>query len=190
MKSWQKIILSAAMMLGIGHCCRHYNTLNFSKLNILSRPTQSIGNDERTDILLDTLPRQNGAIVLNWQMLAKTKFKPLSVDSLDGIIVMMPTFPLFMRKIEGQIVQMKGFVIPLEETGDATTMIISANSYTSCFFCGQAGPESVMDIRLKNPELSKRYKQDEQVTFRGRLKLNETNFDYFNYILEEGEPVK
>ena len=78
-----------------------------------------------------------------------------------------------------------GFVIPLEETADKTFVILSAFPYSQCFFCGQAGPESVIDIlaESKLPRLS----VDEKLTFRGRLRLNEDDLRYLNYILEEAE---
>ena len=123
-------------------------------------------------------------------MLAKTKFTAVKEKTLDGLIVMMPTFPAFMLSLDGQIVQMKGYVIPIEETGDLQTLVLSANPYSMYFFCGNAGPESVMDIQLKNRKLAKRFGKEDQITFRGKLKLNEKDFNYFNYIIEDAEWVK
>ena len=128
-------------------------------------------------------------IQLDWKILEKTKFVEKRIDSLNSY-ASIPTFPLSMRRIEGQQVAMKGYVIPVEETGDEQVLVLSANSYSACFFCGQAGPASVMDIRLKNPKKLRRFKQDEQVTFEGKLRLNETNFYFFNYILEDAELIK
>ena len=47
-----------------------------------------------------------------------------------------------------------------------------------------------MDIQLKNRKLAKRFGKDDQITFRGKLKLNEKDFNYFNYIIEDAEWVK
>ncbi len=201
MKNWVKVVISAAMMLGIGRCCRHYNVLNINNLKAFkndntsvlaekSMPSTSLDTSGMNEFKLDTLPQKDGFIELNWQMLAKTTFKPLSVDSLDGLIVLLPKFTPMMRALEGKNVTMKGYVIPIEETGDLQTLVLSANPYSMCFFCGNAGPESVMDIQLRNTKSVKRFKKDEKITFRGRLKLNDNNFNYFNFILEGGEWVR
>jgi hypothetical protein len=198
MRNWTKVAVAASMMLMVGNCCRHYNVLSINELKsltaknaVVSKSNATVSKVEDTSSFrLDTLPQNNGFIELNWQMLAKTTFKPLSVDSLDGLIVLMPKFPLFMQALNGKNVQMRGFVIPVEETGDLQTLVLSANSYTTCFFCGQAGPESVMDIQLKNPKSVKRFKKDEKIAFRGQLVLNDKDFNYFNYILKNAEWVK
>jgi hypothetical protein len=62
---------------------------------------------------------------------------------------------------------------------------LSKNPYTSCFFCGAAGPESVACIILKTK--APKLKVDKMVTVKGRLRLNETNTDMLNFILEEAE---
>ncbi len=197
MNNWLKVGLVALSLLAIGYCCRHYNVLNIKNLRYaqstntaaVSATTPSV-LDDSTAILINNLPLTNGYTELNWQLLAQTKFKPISVDSLDGLIVLFPTFPSVMKALEGKKVMMRGYVIPIEETGDAQTLVLSANSYTTCFFCGKAGPESIVDIRLKNSSKLRRFKQDEKVGFKGVLRLNDKDYDYFNYIIEEGEWVK
>ena len=185
------------MLLGVGHCCRHYNILNIKDLRfsqsanmvIATAATPSVSGDS-TAMFINNLPQIESYTELNWELLATTKFKPISVDTLEGLIVLFPTFPSVMKALEGKKVLMRGYLIPIEETGDAQTLVLSANSYTTCFFCGKAGPESVMDIRLKNVQKMRRFKQDEKVAFRGTLKLNDKDYDYFNYIIEDAEWVK
>jgi hypothetical protein len=196
-KNWVKILVSATMFLGVGHCCRHYNVLNIRDLRFLQSANTVIASTNNPSVsgdsvavIIHNLPQTDGYTELNWQLLAKTQFRAISVDSLEGLIVLFPTFPLVMKALEGKKVMMRGYVIPVEETGDAQTLVLSANSYTTCFFCGKAGPESIMDIRLKNPTKLRRFKQDEKVGFRGILKLNDKDFDYFNYIIEEAEWVR
>lgn len=202
MKNWIKLTLVSISLLGVGHCCKHYNILNVNELRFLKTdntliasnniPSLSEGKNsvDSTTLILNTLPQKDGYIELNWELLAQTQFKPIRVDSMEGLIVLFPTFPKIMKALEGKNVMMKGYVIPIEETGDTQTLVLSANSYTTCFFCGKAGPESVMDIRLKNPQKMRRFKQDEKVAFRGKLKLNDKDYDYFNYILENAEYTK
>ncbi len=198
-KDWLKILVSASLFLGVGHCCRHGKALNFKDLRFLqSNNTRLVANytpsvfevkNEEEIVLntLKTLPQQDGYVEINWQLLAQTQFKPMKADSSAGLTVLFPIFPEIMRALAGKKVMMRGFVIPIEESGDIQTLVLSANLYATCFFCGKAGPESIMDVRLKNSKLNKRFKQDEKVAFRGTLKLNDKNFDYFNYILEDAE---
>lgn len=94
-----------------------------------------------------------------------------------------PIFPAHIRALDGAMVRIKGYVIPLDETGE--TIALSSNSFASCFFCGQASPATVISMRLA--ESGKRYEMDEQRTFTGRLRLNHDNPDEFYYILEEAK---
>ena len=196
MRNWIKVVVAASMMLMVGKCCTHYNVLSMKDLKsiknnnvTISVNTEAVSKVEDTSgFRLDTLPQTDGFIELNWKLLAKTTFKPVKIDSI-GLIVLMPKFPAFMRTLEGKNVMMRGFVIPVEETGDFNTLVLSANPYTTCFFCGQAGPETVMDIRLKNPKSVKRFKKDDKVMFKGQLKLNDKDIDFFNYIIENAELV-
>lgn len=198
MRNWTKIAVSASMMLMVGNCCRHYNVLSIRDLKLIRNNNTAIEAnrttaskvEDTTGFRLDTLPQTDGFIELNWKMLAKTTFTPLKVDSIGGLIVLMPKFPRVMKALEGKNVMLRGFVIPIEETGDFNTLVLSANPYTTCFFCGQAGPETVADIHLKNPKSVKRFKKDDKIMFKGQLKLNDTDFNYFNYILENAEWVK
>ncbi len=127
------------------------------------------------------------SIELNWNMLKKTQFikkemagSPKPVD--------FPIFPAEMKALEGQLVRMTGYVIPIEETGDDAVLVLSAFPYSSCFFCGGAGAETIMDIRLKT-KATKKFKKDETLTFRGKLKLNDSDLMFFNYILEDAEQL-
>lgn len=125
---------------------------------------------------------QDGAIVLSWQTLAKVTFEDQYNEELETYI----SYPLFspeVQALDGQEVLVSGYVIPLEETGE-DILVLSAFPFSSCFFCGGAGPESVMDIKLKN-STDNRYKTDQMTRFRGKLRLNDSDLYYLNYILEE-----
>ncbi|HMN91359.1 MAG TPA: hypothetical protein PKE68_15155, partial [Saprospiraceae bacterium] len=79
-------------------------------------------------------------------------------------------------------------VIPVDETGDEQLLVLSAYPYSNCFFCGAAGPESVMEIRLK--ATSKRFRMDTETAFAGTFLLNDTDINSLNYILADAEWVK
>ena len=133
-------------------------------------------------------PLQNGYYQIDWSLLARVDFEQRWHDTLNDYIY----FPIFHEDIlafNGQPVQIGGYVIPFEETQDEQLLVLSAFPFSSCFFCGNAGPESVMDVQLQPGLRGKTWKQDSQVTFRGRLRLNDTDVYYLNYILEDAAPL-
>lgn len=126
-------------------------------------------------------------LILPWSTLAQVEFEWAYSEIVDQEVPF-PAFNATLKVLDGQRVQVSGYAIPLEETGDETFVILSAFPYSQCFFCGAAGPESVIDILAgsKLPRLS----VDEKLTFRGRLRLNDDDLRYLNYILEEAELVE
>ena len=130
----------------------------------------------------------DGAIELGWDILAMVDFEETFNEEVQAYIPY-PTFHPPVKALEGKEVIVRGFIIPLEETGEETILVLSANPFSSCFFCGGAGPETVMDIKLK-PNAKRNFKTDQQTAFRGKLKLNDSDLYYLNYILEDAESVK
>lgn len=125
-----------------------------------------------------------GFIKLDWKVLSHVQFEEKYFEEI-GDYLLYPHFSPLVRTLDGRSVVISGYHIPLEETGTTQLVVLSANPYSSCFFCGNAGPESVMEIRLKTPV--KRMKMDEIVRFRGTLRLNDSDIDALNYILENAE---
>ena len=55
-----------------------------------------------------------------------------------------------------------------------------------CFFCGGAGPETVMEVEaIEGVEYSA-----EQVVLRGKLTLNDDDINRLMYLLSEAELIK
>ncbi len=131
--------------------------------------------------------REFSARSLTWEQLSKISFENKLVDSLQQTI----PFPIFndtLRSMEATLVQLSGFIIPIEEIGENDLLVLSANPYASCFFCGKAGVESVVEIHLKDQN-NKAYQMDRRISFTGKLKLNNTDPNYLPYILEEAVEV-
>ncbi|TXB62791.1 DUF3299 domain-containing protein [Phaeodactylibacter luteus] len=127
-------------------------------------------------------------MLINWKTLADVTFEEEYSEEVQAYVPY-PDFGASVQALSGQEVIIEGYVIPLEETGDETILVLSAQPYKACFFCGGAGPETVMDIKLK-PGEPKRYTTDDRVAFRGRLRLNDSDLYYLNYILEMAVPTK
>ena len=126
--------------------------------------------------------------VIDWTLLSKISFENKMVDSLQQTI----PFPIFndsLKMMNAKSVTLSGFIIPIEEIGEADLLVLSANPYASCFFCGKAGVESVVEIHLKNQN-NKAYQTDKRMTFKGILRLNNTDPNYLPYIMEAAGEVE
>ncbi len=150
--------------------------------DLISMDSIGLKTNELEDTASSVPVLVDGHYNIGWKHLSKVDFEERLNEEFKTMIAY-PVFHPSVKKLDGQKIQIKGYVIPLEETGDETIVVLSAFPFTSCFFCGGAGPESVMDIQLKKRK--KRFKQDAMVTFRGKLRLNDSDLDYLNYILDD-----
>lgn len=117
-----------------------------------------------------------------WRTLAKLSWNDVYDDVL-GMDVSQPVFSDEIKKLNGKTVTVKGYLLPVD-VGDQQ-MVLSAFPFANCFFCGGAGPETVMQIDLKkNTRL-----YNKRVTVRGKLKLNDQDFLSLIYALEKTEMV-
>lgn len=123
---------------------------------------------------------------LTWDMLKDVSFKKKWYPQ-ESIFMLYPTFGAPLKRLENKEVIIKGYVIPVDV---ATNMyVLSAFPYSQCFFCGGAGPESVMSLKPKKSEVRK-YKTDEMHTFTGKLKLNADDIYEMNYILDDADLIE
>ncbi len=136
-------------------------------------------------MLSSSLYWQKGkASLIDWKILADIDFEDRYSKELEGWYI----FPIFSKQVkqyENKVVIIKGYIIPLDVEGGQYAL--SAYPFSSCFFCGGAGPESVMTLRFTQPP--KRYKTDDVVSFTGTLELNDSNPDDFCYILNRATPI-
>lgn len=122
---------------------------------------------------------------IDWDLLAKVEWSEKYSKEHDEMFYY-PKFGKEVLEMNGQPVQIRGYVIPIDvETG---YFVLSANPFASCFFCGQAGPESILELQMKAG--GKMFKTDDVVIFKGTLRLNYEDLMHCNYILENAEVVK
>jgi hypothetical protein len=121
-----------------------------------------------------------------WALLSKTRF----VEKLNreyGMYFLYPIFPDELKALEGKLVEVTGFYIPLD-VSTSEFAVLSKFPNAECFFCGGAGPESIVVAYLKNKPF-KRIKVDEIITIKGKLKLNDSDIDELNFILMDAEII-
>jgi hypothetical protein len=120
-----------------------------------------------------------------WKTLQKITFKK-KYDEMLGFKVDVPVFSEEIKKLEGKTVTVKGYVIPVEGYKSHKEFVFSAFPYNMCFFCGGAGPETVMEVFAKE---SIKYSA-EAITIKGKLELNDSDINRLIYIIKDVELVK
>lgn len=136
-------------------------------------------------VLLLSVSIQSYAQENTWKTLSKITYKK-QFDELMGFKVDVPVFGDEILAMEDTIIDVKGYIIPVEGYKSHQEFIFSAYPYSMCFFCGGAGPESVMDVYASEPV---EYSTD-QITLRGRLELNSTDVNRLMYILHDAVMIE
>jgi hypothetical protein len=129
-------------------------------------------------LLLTFLPWTYLAQENFWQVLAEVHFVQETDKSGHGIE--RPVFSNHLKSFQKKKVVLKGYIIPLEESGGNGKFMLSSLPFNVCFFCGAAGPETVVEI-----ETTEKIKfTTRQITMEGILILNERDPDHHIYILK------
>ncbi|HKK76358.1 MAG TPA: hypothetical protein VJ953_14865 [Saprospiraceae bacterium] len=120
-----------------------------------------------------------------WKSLAKITFEK-QYDEMLGFKVDVPVFSEQVKGMEGEIVEIKGYIIPVEGYKNHKEFIFSAFPYNMCFFCGGAGPETVMEVYAAE---AIKYTA-EPIIIRGKLELNDSDINRLIYGLQDATFVK
>lgn len=120
-----------------------------------------------------------------WKTLAKITYVK-EYDEIMGFKIDKPVFSDPVKQLAESEVTVKGYIIPVEGYKSHTEFIFSAYPYNMCFFCGGAGPETVMEVLSSEPV---KYTA-EQVTLKGKLVLNSDDINRLMYLLEDAVLVK
>lgn len=131
---------------------------------------------------VDSVAQNEGNV---WNTLAKITFKK-EYDEMLGFKVDVPVFSDQVQAMAGEEIEIKGYVIPVEGYKSHTEFVFSAFPYNMCFFCGGAGPESVMEVYADEPI---KY-SPEPITIKGTLELNATDVNRLIYALNGATLVK
>jgi hypothetical protein len=116
-----------------------------------------------------------------WDVFAKTKFDAKYFEQY-GEYIMYPSFTPETKALVGKEITLHGFYVPFAPE-DGNYIILSRFPMSQCFFCGGSGPESVVEVNFAKglPKLA----IDDQITVRGKLKLNADDMDHVNFILTD-----
>ncbi len=120
-----------------------------------------------------------------WKTLSKITFRK-EYDEMLGFKIDVPVFSDDITSLEGKEVTVKGYIIPVEGYKSHNEFIFSAYPYNMCFFCGGAGPETVMEVIAKEPI---QYTA-EAITIKGKLATNADDINRLLYALSDVVLVK
>jgi hypothetical protein len=96
-----------------------------------------------------------------------------------------PRYPDKVKSLDGKRVRVRGFLIPMEEKPKHSFFLLSAFPMDACFYCGKAGPESVIEVTVKVPLKG----TDKPIVVAGTLRLNYDDPEHLFYVMDDGELV-
>ena len=133
--------------------------------------------------LVSTVFAQSGDEI--WKTLATVEINTKMDENL-GFEIEFPTFSEEIKKLDGKEVTVAGYMMPLPELQGENYFVLSLLPFNNCFFCGGAGPETVMEVFSK--------KQidftEKKVKVKGKLTINPDDPMRLMYILKEAVLVK
>ncbi len=118
-----------------------------------------------------------------WNVLAEVGFE--KKRDANGYEVEVPKFSAYLRSFHEKKIQLKGFVIPVGESGTGKFMF-SMLPFNVCYFCGAAGPETVVEVDTRE----KIDFTTQAMVLEGILQLNANDPDRHIYILRSATRVK
>lgn len=120
-----------------------------------------------------------------WKSLSKISYKK-EYDELMGFKIDKPVFSDAIKAMDGKTIKVKGYIIPVEGYKSHKEFIFSAFPYSMCFFCGGAGPESVMEVESKEPI---KYTA-ESITLQGTLRLNADDINRLMFKIDNAVKIE
>lgn len=117
-----------------------------------------------------------------WSTLALLEFEQKDdqgyFDSEGNILPLIEAF-------EGEEIIVKGYVIPLSGKKAQSHFMFSAYPYESCFFCGKAGPETIMEVFAKDD--NKINFSEKKMSIKGTFHFTSRNSNEVMFTLKNAE---
>ncbi|QCK15062.1 hypothetical protein [Mangrovivirga cuniculi] len=118
-----------------------------------------------------------------WEILGEVKFETGYMEGSD-VPFDVPVFSDKLKSIEGQTIQLQGYILPVE-VGSSDHYILSKLPFNVCYYCGGAGPETIIEI-ISDDKLEA---SDNRVVIQGKLMLNKRDMNYHMYVLKNAELI-
>lgn len=119
-----------------------------------------------------------------WYTLAKIKYEKKTDEY--GFEIQYPIFSKEVKQWEGKRIRLRGYIVPLEELRGQKYFMFSSLTFNVCFFCGGAGPETIVETFTAN-EITF---TNDIITLEGTLELNQDDPDHHMYMMKDARLVK
>lgn len=124
-------------------------------------------------ILVTVFFMQAGLSAQNdWMTLSRVRYTT-TFDATLGVEQTIPEFSRAVLDLNEQTITLKGYLVPLEGQKEQSHFMFSAFPYASCFFCGAAGPETIIEVFMANNKTL--LYTDEQIALKGVFEVSEVN---------------
>lgn len=120
----------------------------------------------------------------SWKKLEAVAFE--TVETKEGYPMDVAAFGEAVKALEGSTIRLKGYIIPLEELRGQKYFIFSRYPFNLCYFCGAAGPETIIEVRSQK-EIP--FTED-LIELEGRFETNATDPDHMMYLLKDAHQLK
>ena len=117
-----------------------------------------------------------------WKTLAKISIEK-RFDEILNYDIEYPIFSEAVKKLNGTKISVEGWMIPLDELRGENYFVLSSLPFANCFFCGGAGPETVMEVFSKD----KIDYTEKRIIVTGTLSINADDPLRLMYILNDAE---
>jgi len=115
-----------------------------------------------------------------WKVFEGVRFESKYIDE-EKASFYIPQFGDELLQMEGKKYVVKGYYLPIDLSSDG--LVLSRYPMATCFFCGEAGPESVMMV-FPSKKLEG-LRMDDELTFEGTLELNADDVYQLSFILKD-----
>ncbi len=108
-------------------------------------------------------------------------------EASPGIVIpgfQKATFSAKMKALEGKRVILTGYFLVLD--GRQSVYLLSRNPMASCFFCGNGGPETIVDLEF---EQRPTFMMDDLLSVEGTLHLNDSDPNACYYRIENADAL-
>ena len=116
---------------------------------------------------------------VTWEDLSKVEFTDKYFPIYEEYF-MYPEFSDTVKALDGKQVTITGYFLNISPEDDL--YILSKGPMSACFFCGQGGPETAVEVHF---ETQQDFKTDTVVAITGTLALNQNDVEHFIYILSD-----
>ena len=118
-----------------------------------------------------------------WLTLSLVTFQT-SYDAEYAMEIKKPKVSIAVEKLDGTEIEIEGYIIPLTGQLSQSHFMLSKFPQSTCFFCGKAGPESAMQVFMKDNVKIKI--SERKVKVRGTLLVNPKDVNSLLYTMEDG----